>query len=398
MQLISSKNQCLIALLFIFLIQNVSAEQEVNGQTDYRKIYIAGFVLDDRTGQGLADVDIVIEHKNRKILSMRTGQDGWFESLHSLNVPKEGLDVRVTLIKPGYKLAHWSEKYTWKFESRNLEYKLGRLPNLPPLYSYEEPVGYPLYGFIKKPDAQEGLELGLAGAKVTLYEEIGKPALDIAISRDSGYFTLYYNNSLRGVDKEVTLLVEHPDYNTEEYKLKAELDQRLGQQEEPIKILGLTERHFDIAWLLRIGMCAAASDESRKHELLCSHVNLWRLLELAVDGNFWQPSKGSEWNLYLSNYKTKETDVGALMFGASWKPGGVAQKEKIVLDFAIGKSEIEINRESKKVYRFPNIQFGASYYRKNPYESFATPHYRIGGTTYKDNLGWNHIVEISFGI
>ena len=357
-------------------------------------IYVAGFVQDVH-GNGLSEVDITIEHQNRKLMSLRTIEDGWFESPRRLNVPIND-EVRITLMKPGYKFTQKTE--TIIKENHIFTYSLSALPYYPPIHTSEEHVTLPLYGFIRKPDADGGG--GLAGAEVTLQIDAGKAftrekpknVVDIAISRDSGFFTLYYKSSLRESDKKFTYRIEHPDYNIVQGTVK------LAQQSKPLEVLDLEERYFDIAWLARVGFAIPPDREKiGGYAPISAHINLLRLSELVFNYDLVPPTKRPEWSLYLSNYKTKETNVGALMLGASWKPLGVSQSNKTVLDTAMGASVIGIHKESRHIYKAPHIQFGVSYYyRKTPYGSFAAPHVRLGFAIYEDHIGWNYLIEFNF--
>lgn len=392
----------LVAIMLIVTSMKTYCEELANGcdsitlensNTGFGRIYIAGFVVDEK-GQGIPDVHVDIENKNQLIMTMRSMQDGWFESARGLDIPKIGLDIRVTLTKPGYDFL----SNIVKIDSNNHIFKcqLITLPGYHPLTRYEDQPTLPLYGYVQKPESQGGTNL--AGAKIYLLkpssnkisENIDSGIVDMSISRDSGFFTLHYDYSLRNSHSEYTLLVEHPEYNLWPEQVK------LAQQSQPIIIDNLSERYFDIAWFLRLGAWLPLSGKKLgSNSPFSSHINVLRLFELVFNEDFVLPTESPEYSIYISNYNTEEEDVGSLMLGSSWKPKGVAQKERYVLDIAIGASDIEINREAKHIYKFPQIQFGVSYYKKQLLESFANPHYRLGLTTYQDHKGWNYFIELT---
>lgn len=381
-----------IMVFILFFAPNVYADEQSDAMKEtLQKIYIAGFILDEH-GRGISEVDIIVEHKNRKIMSLRSMQGGWFEAARGLLVGKEGLKIRLVLLKAGYDYLTVVEKIS--SENHIFKFTIASLPGYLPPAIHEDVPTLPLYGFIENPNSNG---VGLAGSKITLLDshrakltEIkNKKIYDVAVSRDSGFFTINYEADLRNTNKKYRLTVDNPFYN--EYSKTI----TLGDQDTPLIINQLSKRYFETAWFFRLGIYAPLKS-SGKYYPITTHVNLVRLAELAFNYDFVKPTEGSEWSLYISNYNTEETDVGALMLGYSWKPYGLAQSSKYVADFAVGASEIEINKESRHIYKFPHIQFGISKYRENRYQSFAAPHYRLGASIYQDNEKWNTFIEFTF--
>ena len=379
-----------IALLLISF--NAKAvEQEAMERSE--RIYIAGFVTNE-SGVGISDVNIIIEHNNRKLMTLRTIQDGWFESVRSLPILNNA-EIRLTLIKSGYKFTQFYRNVNK--DNPIFELELQPLINFPPIDSNDTQVTMPLYGYIKLPQTEGGG--GLGGARITLYKDSGKIAsqpkniIDIAFSRDSGFFSIFYDSNLRNNDTVYNYRIDHPKYNVILGKTK------LTPQTEPLFVDSVVERYFEIAWFIRLGLDYQFGEKITNSVPFSSHINVLRLVELAMDLDFVSTSKPYEPSIYITNYNNRDTDVGALMFGLSFKPEGVAQRKKLVMDFAIGVSDIEINKEAKHITKFPHLQFGLSHYYKDYiHNNFSVPHIRLGGAMYQDHMGWNYLVEVNLGL
>lgn len=160
--------------------------------------HIAGIVKDTH-GNLISAATVVITRNHEKLVSLRTNEFGWFESsyISPSQIADSAFDI--TVLKKGYEPTHIQTHETF------LEVEI---QNLFSRNNYAmEPVQKVTHGQLLSERNKRPIE----GAILVLKnkEDI---ALSSAISRESGFFNLYYKDSDLANDYYVE--IKHPDYDT----------------------------------------------------------------------------------------------------------------------------------------------------------------------------------------
>ena len=168
-------------------------------------IYVAGIVRDTNNA-GVRNAIVVITDRHNKIISLRTAQQGWFELPSPLDAKYFDKELRVTIIKNGYHL----KTEPIKIEGRNNFYNLTLVPvedySADSEYStYETQVQY---GYVFDKDTG----MPIRGALITVLEDQKNAPVASAVSRDSGYFSLYHEPPQK--DRKYRYSIEHYTHDT----------------------------------------------------------------------------------------------------------------------------------------------------------------------------------------
>lgn len=180
--------------------------------------YLAGFIK-NKNDIGLENATIVVTDDRSKILSLRSGQNGWFESYSPLSKSTISKSLYITVMKRGYtpcqaKLVR--EKKTSKEmpQAANRKFDIYLEP-IPDYYNDYEGYGHQsevLYGYVY----DEGSDDPVKGAIITVTDSADKESLPIssAVTRDSGFFSLYYPGKGEYDNKELNYTLEQRDHTT----------------------------------------------------------------------------------------------------------------------------------------------------------------------------------------
>lgn len=253
-----------ILILLLLLSQSVLAQQVVLAPESN---FIAGMVVDADNKKGLSDVNVIIIYKHRKLFSLRTSHNGWFETPYSLeqaaiiNPGEKITSVELRVQKKGYKYLHTSlsmKDYKAKITNNNLQI------DLVPYENYRAPEVLRIYFQSKHGYIHNSKDEPVNGAVVKVYmkDKGGKCLKDMrllriinvsgmcelapvasAVSRKSGFFTLYYQDVPD--DMVLNFNLEHYLYDTRD------LYQSMGDSNK----LLIFEMEQDIfSWSLGMGL------------------------------------------------------------------------------------------------------------------------------------------------
>jgi len=242
-------------------------------------IYLSGFITDKETKQGIEEAIIVITSNHRRLFSLTSGQNGWFETTTPLSTQYLKKQLKVNVFKRGYNPVNDKPiELTKSFNHYSI--KMSSLDDYHHDVIKKEHINNVLYGNISDNNTQKPVD----GAIITLTQpESGQPIAS-AVSRSSGYFNLYYPEIYTGKCFSYTL--EHYNHDTEEGFIS------LSQQEEPgIYSLIQNSYKFSIGPALHFQTTGTQSDKESGGALM---LNLsWHRKNLIVVNRFYPRYKKS---------------------------------------------------------------------------------------------------------
>lgn len=177
-------------------------------------IYIAGFVKDE-SGVGIRDAIVIITDRHKKLYSMRSAQGGWFETASPLGDEYIGKELRITVIKSGYESN--SEIFTISKGSNFLE-----SIEVHPITDYHIDLGFRadlsnvFYGYVHDDKTDEPIK----GSVIDITEGRDNIPVSSAVTRESGYFSLYYQDRGDLAEKAYKYSAKHYEHNTVEGEIK----------------------------------------------------------------------------------------------------------------------------------------------------------------------------------
>lgn len=208
----------LLFLLFLLLL-SAPANSE---QTKYiiSNDYLAGFIK-GKNNIGLEDATIVVTDERNKILSLRSGQNGWFETYSPLGKITKSDEINFFVMKRGYKplkvkviRQHKAIEKNNQATKKSMNILNIHLEPIPNYYIDNESHDYlsdVLYGYV-----HDESDDPVKGAIITITDNADKESLPIssAVTRDSGFFSLYYTGKDKYDDKKLTYSLEQRDHTT----------------------------------------------------------------------------------------------------------------------------------------------------------------------------------------
>ncbi len=200
----------IIGLIFLLLSFNsFSNPSNLNG------IYLSGFIANKTNNQSIEKATVVITHKHTRINSIKSQQNGWYETLMPLDKEFIGKEISITVFQRGYEpiLNH---PYIVKEHFNSINIQMTPMENFY-LNEHEDENklhGHVKYGYIynKKKSADDILK-PVNGAIITVFNSDDTPITG-AVSRNSGYFSLYYPYKKTSEEKTYNFTVEHYEHNT----------------------------------------------------------------------------------------------------------------------------------------------------------------------------------------
>jgi hypothetical protein len=376
----------LIRLLMLVSLLTIPLLSHANHGTGMpNNLYIAGFVFDDQE-QGVTEAEIVVEYQNRKLFSLRSTEAGWFESTTPIPVEHIGKQIRLTVLKRGFRLQ--SKDLTLKKLDNFVVFHLKAIKDIP-VISYSDALATGVvYGYIYHPSHDKPL----TGAKASL--KIDKTVIDVSFSRDSGYFTLNY--PIKYFGENATLIIEHPKYDV--YKDSIQLSQQTAIK----RIFFLKDKPFETDWLVRVSGILLTNDETQggfaplKYEF-----NYLKLIDVMLFSEpLYDPAAEFVWTFSGVEHKTRSiSDVTTLLVGGVWKPEGRMQKTKIAIDFAIGYGWLE-DRLDRSISDTVYLQAGISKYlaKSKDFASIASPNIRTEISAFRENDDWRLLWSVGIGL
>lgn len=189
-------------------------------------VYMAGFVT-DAEGHKIDGAKVLITSRSRMLASLRTGQGGWFESVSPIYENSYCNKIYITVIKTGFKV----KTVPFEIYKSNKAWVDIRIEPLDDYGDTDELINYEknvLYGLVENnnkinfkqmcsddmheshgEDDQPTTNI-ISGAVVSVRDGGHRYA---TVSRESGYFSLYYP---RSVDGEVKFKIDHENFNSYE--------------------------------------------------------------------------------------------------------------------------------------------------------------------------------------
>lgn len=188
-------------LLLILYSGSVCAETEVYL---INNDYLAGFVRSE-DGEGVEDATIVVTDSRNKIFSLRSAQGGWFESSTPISRSTQSDSFNIFVMKRGYKPAKEKIIITRDYTqdtTRILNIKLKPVPDFYFESGTRDHQLKVLYGYVY----DKKINSPIRGAVITINK--GESPIGSAVTRDSGFFSLYYEME----KKEAGIDIQHRDY------------------------------------------------------------------------------------------------------------------------------------------------------------------------------------------
>jgi len=238
------------SIIKVFLFVNLLSVSAAEGLTTLRQkpdVYIAGYVHDDK-GKGVEGATVIISSEQNKVSTLRTGQAGWFETSSPLSRSLHGRKLFITVFRRGYGVA---SKTIVNLDEKNKPFTidLGKITDPDYRTVYIQSPYNVLYGRV----SDKKSDIKIKGAIITLKK--GNELLGGAVTRDSGYFSLYYPKTISG---PISYQVVHERFNTENQD-----DYQLSSEVAPLEIpLGQTWRR----WSVGAGFQLQLSDDQKDNE------------------------------------------------------------------------------------------------------------------------------------
>jgi hypothetical protein len=378
------RNQFIARVVLVFLLAVPVGGVAIAQDNLPRNLYVAGFVFDEH-GEGVSGAEIVVEHKNRKLFSLRSTEAGWYESTKP--VPVDYLDqvVRLTVLKRGYRLQ--SQNHILKTADNFVVFHLKPIVDVPNYGAKDALATGVFYGYVSHPSQDSAL----SGAKATL--KIDGKDIDVSFSRDSGYFTLNY--PIKYFNQPATLVVEHPRYQTYEENIT------LSPQTTVKKIPDLKEKTFAIDWLVRESVVLATNDTPGGFSPFKYELNYLKLMDLLFfNDELYDPTAAFVWTFSGGAYETRRSNVSYVQAGGVFKPLGPGQKTKFSMDFSLGFAMVKDNDNRSQSKDSIHLQLGANKYFGKSKESttMANPHMRTEVSAIREHDEWRFLWLVGLGL
>lgn len=206
----------------------------VRANPDPGELFVAGFIR-DTSGQGVDDAIVVITDRHNKIYSTRSTLGGWFETARPLSADYVDRELRVTVIKSGFESA--SKTIHMNSQRNFVDVTLLAIDGYYNNQDYSSYSDQVLYGIAY--DEQSGKPL--RGALITVTEGEDRIPVSSAVSRDSGYFSIYYPAGSAYVGQELDYAVEHYEHDSLDGKLTLNGEQHLLE-------IGLVQNRYHFAF------------------------------------------------------------------------------------------------------------------------------------------------------
>jgi len=176
-----------------------------------KEVYIAGFVR-DKDGNGIRDATVILTDRHRKLFTLRTHQKGWFESIDPLDNSYLGTELRITVIKSGYQLND-DTRFTVDANRNFLDIVLQPVEDVVASADYETYQSGVTYGRVVD---RQGTPI--QGAVITINATDSEIPLSSTVSRESGYFSIYYSKI--DPQKEYEYSIEHYVHDSREGRIE----------------------------------------------------------------------------------------------------------------------------------------------------------------------------------